>query len=376
MKIAIDAYHTLYPSGGIARYSRGLIGALAEAAPGARFTLFVNRFREKGPAWTPDRENVSLREVFFPRRLLTGLWDAAGWPAIESFLGDIDIFHGLHFVLPPARKAKRVLTVHDLTYLRFPHYFADRRLNERGYRHELQRGLERADAVIAVSESTRRDLIELTDYPGERIRTIHEGVSPHFFEDVEPSSADRTRKRYGIPDPYIVFLVGTPEPRKNLLRTVTAVHRAAPDCTIVLIGPQKPLEDFIGHPSPHVVFTGVVADGELPAILSGARLSDYPTLYEGFGLPVLESMACGVPVVTSDRGSLPEIAGGAALLVNPEDIDDMAQGISDVLDDDSLQGRLKMQGRKRAEAFTWQKTASETFSLYRDILSCAESADT
>ncbi|MBI4621316.1 MAG: glycosyltransferase family 4 protein [Desulfobacterales bacterium] len=368
MKIAIDAYHTLYPSGGIARYSRGLITALLEAAPREEMVLFVNRFRGKGRLWNPEMENISTREILLPRQLLQGIWDMIEWPPIEFFTGAIDIFHGLHFVLPPAKKAKKVLTVHDLTYLRFPHYFTNRDLNERGYRHELPGGLAKADAVIAVSSRTRDDLVELMKIPEDRIRVIHEGVDSLFLAFTEDEKSAALRRQYDLNSSYFIFLVGTPEPRKNLKRTVDAVMKASPDMPLVMVGPPEPLRKLLGQATGKLLFPGIVPDDHLPALLSGALISLYPSLYEGFGLPVLESMACGVPVITSNRGSLPEIAGGAAILVDPEDVDSISGAISGLMKDESLQNHLKVMGKKRASEFTWQKTAKETLSLYRELV--------
>jgi len=252
--------------------------------------------------------------------------------------------------------------------LKFPDYFTDRRLNERGYRQELPRALARADAVIAVSQKTRDDLVELMKFPEERVRVIYEGVEHHLFTQVERQKATPIRKLYGLSRPYLIFLVGTPEPRKNIARTVEAFRKAGSDYKLVLIGPQKPLEKLLGGETHGMIFTGVVPEDHLPAVLSGAVISLYPSLYEGFGLPVLESMACGVPVITSNRGSLPEIAGGAAILVDPEDVDSISDVISGLMRDESLQNRLKIMGKKRASEFTWQKTAAETLSLYRELV--------
>lgn len=368
MKFVIDAYHALFQSGGIARYSRALISAMAEIVSTDDFILFYNRFREKGPAWIPNSARFKVREIFLPRRLLNGMWDTFEWPPIEFFCGSVDLFHGLHFVLPPVRKARRALTVHDLTYLKFPDYFTDRRLNERGYRQELPRALARADAVIAVSQKTRDDLVELMKFPEERVRVIYEGVEHHLFTQVERQKATPIRKLYGLSRPYLIFLVGTPEPRKNIARTVEAFRKVGSDYKLVLIGPQKPLEKLLGGDTHGIIFTGVVPEDHLPAVLSGAVISLYPSLYEGFGLPVLESMACGVPVITSNRGSLPEIAGGAAILVDPEDVDSISDVISGLMRDESLQNRLKIMGKKRASEFTWQKTAAETLSLYKELV--------
>jgi glycosyltransferase involved in cell wall biosynthesis len=368
MKVAFDAYHALFQSGGIARYARGLISAIAEIQKNSHFTLFYNRFCEKGKPWRPSNGNSCVKQVFVPRKLLQGAWETLSWPPVEFFCGSIDLFHGLHFVLPPVRNARRVLTVHDLTYLKFPDYFLNRGLNERGYQHELPMSLARADLVIAVSQKTRKDIIEIFKIPQEKVRVIHEGVDAHFFKHVEEEEKGAIRALYDLSSPYIVFLVGTPEPRKNLMKTVAAARKAAPHLRLALIGPQKPLKSLLSDDFGNIRFTGVVPEEHLSALLSSAQISLYPSLYEGFGLPVLESMACGTPVITSNRGALPEVAGDAALLVDPEDTGSIAGAISELISDNDLQDCLKTAGRKRAAEFTWQKTAEETLSLYRELV--------
>lgn len=367
MRIAIDAYHGLFQCGGVARYTRGLISALSEISATEKFILFYNRFREKGIAWKPKTNRCRVQQFYLPRRLLANMWHYISWPRIETLCGKIDLFHGLHFVLPPVRKARRILTVHDLTFLKYPDYFLNRDLNECGYQRELPMSLARTDSVIAVSQKTREDLIEILKIPQEKIRVIHEGVDAHFFNPVKEEEKAAIRKLYDLSTPYMVFLVGTPEPRKNLLKTVAAARQAAPDFTLVLIGPQRPLKSLLNDDYRNIKFTGIVKEEHLPALLSDARISLYPSLYEGFGLPVLESMACGVPVITSNRGSLPEVAGNAALLVNPEESDSIAGAISELINNDVLQNRLKIDGRLRAAEFTWQKAAEETLSLYREL---------
>jgi glycosyltransferase involved in cell wall biosynthesis len=368
MRIAFDAYHTLFPSGGIARYSRGLISALADAVPQEKITLLINSFHTKGIAWKPARGNVARREIVMPRRMLQGIWDALEWPPIEFFLGKTDIFHGLHFILPPTRGAKRVLTVHDLTYLRFPDYFTLRSLNEVGYKRELPRALNRADAVIAVSAKTRDDLIELMKVPEAKIKVVPEGVDRHFIDFVDGVESETVRKKYNLNRPYLLFLVGTPEPRKNLQRTVEAAAKAAPEIPLVVIGHQDSLRGLLGEAKGNIILPGFVPDDHLPCLLSGALISLYPSLYEGFGLPVLESMACGVPVITSNRGSLPEVAGDSALIVDPEKTDAIADAVITLLKDTSLRESMIVSGKARAADFTWHRTAVETYNLYRKIL--------
>jgi len=365
MKVGIDAYPAFFQAGGIARYARALINAITREQD---LVLFFNRFRERRTTWKPDNDDLSIRQWVFPRRLVNGLWNQLGWPPIERWCGPIDLFHGLHFVLPPVRKALRVLTVHDLTFLKYPDYFSDRRLNERGYRQELPRALERADRVIAVSTQTRDDLVQLMHFPPERIRVIYEGVDPVFFMPVDPHQAALVQQQHGLKTPYIVFLVGTPEPRKNLDRALSAVKKADPYIQLALVGPTEKLQQLISAENRNVVFTGSISDHHLAALLSDAAVSIYPSLYEGFGLPVLESMACGAPVITSDRGSLPEVAGEAALIVDPENISRITDAIVNVLQDESLRHRLAERGKARAACFTWEKTAKETLTLYREMV--------
>lgn len=368
MRIAVDALHALYPAGGVARYARSLIAAMAAQGDPGEIILFYNRFRGNGDLWRPPGTSLTIRNVRVPRRLLQGLWQTISWPPIEMFCGPVDVFHGLHFVLPASRKAKRVLTVHDLTYLRHPDYYRDARLNDRGYRQELPRALAQADAVIAVSRKTRDDLIDLLNYPEARIRVIHHGVADRFFVPAVSIDQELIRRHYRITRPYAIFLVGTPEPRKNIARTVAAVRRAAPSVDLVLVGEPHCLQPLIGTPTEHLIFTGTVPEEHLPALLSGAAVSVYPSLDEGFGLPLLESMACGVPVLASNRGALPEIAGGAAMLVNPEDIEEMVHGLSVLLNDEALRQQLAQAGRRRAADFTWKKAAAQTTALYRELL--------
>ena len=230
------------------------------------------------------------------------------------------------------------------------------------------------------------------NFPEAKVRVIYEGVDPHFLNPVADKEAVIIRERYGLSRPYLVFLVGTPEPRKNLLKTVTAAVKAAPHLTLAIIGPQKPLLTLLGSSHRNIRFTGVVPDRHLPALLSGAEISLYPSLYEGFGLPVLESMACGVPVfaapsfwegfgmhvveamacgvpvIASNQGALPEIAGDAAILVQPQSVTCIADAIFELLRNDALHDRLKAAGKKRAAEFTWQKAAEATLSLYREMV--------
>ena len=306
MRIGFDVYQTGYPYGGVARYVRALVTAMAEASPADHFVLVSNFFRPPKTRWRLAARNVRHVDIRTPRRLLQAFWDRFNWPPVEAFTGSLDVFHGSHFVLPRTRRARTVLTVHDLNFLRNPRHFLDQPLNERGHWKELPVALASADAVIADSDHTRRDLVELMGVPDDRIRVIHLGVEPHFFVSaVDPRLG--AIKALGLDRPYLVFLVGTPEPRKNLLRTVEAARRATADLPLVIVGPQEPIRALLGGNTEGVILIGSLSDEDLPLVLHGAELALYPSLAEGFGLPAVEAMAAGVPLITSNCSSLPEV---------------------------------------------------------------------
>jgi len=368
MKVGMDIYHAWHSDSGIARYIRGLVSSMVATTTANHFVLFANSFRERGPSWKPDFSNVSTCAVRCPRRVLQEFWHYVNWPSIETFTGPVDIFHGTHFVLPAARQAKCVLTVHDLTYLRHPDYYTHGRLNEYGYRKELPRALDRADAVIAVSHHTSNDLVELLGYPPSQIHVVHEGVDPHFFVSSQSEDLDRVKTKYHLDQPYLVFLVGTPEPRKNLLRTVKAARLGAPDIPLVIIGQQEEIRALLGNDLNGVRLLGSIPDSDLPWVLHGAEVALYPSLYEGFGLPALEALASGVPLITSNTSSLPEVVGDAAIIVNPGSEEEIAESIRGLLSNEDLRRDLTDRGRKRASQFTWDRAAHEVLELYEQLV--------
>jgi len=367
VKIALDAYHAARPHGGVARYVRGLASAMFASGGGHEYVLFSNRFRESVGEWDPALSSVSIAKLNAPRRLMQNAWDYLSWPPIECWTGDIDIYHGMHFVLPAVKNAKCVLTVHDLTYLRHPELFVDKQLNAHGYLKELPQALKRADAVIAVSESTKRDLVDLMNVPAERVRVICEGVEPHFFLHGSEDEQQAVLARYGLNRPYMFFLVGAPEPRKNLERTVRAAFHAAPDIPVAVVGSELEIRKLLGPMASHVHFLGSVPDVDLPILLHCAEIALYPSLYEGFGLPILESMAAGVPVITSNISSCPEVIGDAGILVDPRQEDEISAAISDLIGDESRRNVLRKAGVVRASTFSWQHAASEVLQLYDQV---------
>ena len=267
-----------------------------------------------------------------------------------------------------------MVTIHDLGYLHFPRAH---RLLDRLYLDLSTRFNARAAAhIIADSQATKRDLVERYGVEPSKISVIYPGYDEEAFQPVrEREAIEAVKARYGIAGDYILF-VGTIQPRKNLVRLMEAfslLKRQAADLQLVIAGKKGWLYEAIFRRveelglEGQVVFTGYVAEEGLPALFSGARLFVFPSLYEGFGLPVLEAMACGTPVVCSNASSLPEVAGDAALLFDPLDVEGMAAAMGRVLGDERLRAELIERGLQRARGFSWEKCARETLAVLESV---------
>ena len=274
-----------------------------------------------------------------------------------------DVFHATNQVYAGPRGSKLTTTLHDVTSWLTPeaHTAANRAADER----YLVRILRRADGIIAVSENTRRDAIEVLRLDPARIVAIHSGVADAFFS----ATPDAARAKYRLNRPYVLF-VGTVEPRKNLDRLLDAWMGLTSDAELVIAGASGwAAPDTVRRLSetPGVRCLGYVPEHDLPGITAGAIALAYPSLYEGFGFPVAQALACGVPVLTSNVSSLPEITGGAALLVNPKDKEEIREGLRRLLDDASLRASLAAAGRIRAREFRWSRCAQQSLEFLRRV---------
>ena len=297
-------------------------------------------------------------------------WEQLAQPGALRRIG-ADLVHGPVFVAPLFAPCPAVVTIHDLSFIRFPDLF---RPANRLYLTALTRlSARRARRLIAVSKHAAAESARLLSVSPERIDVIYHGVDPAF----RPLPADEVaafRQRRRLPERF-AFFVGTLEPRKNLARLVEAFARAR-DARIglVLAGGKGWLYDELFARveacglSDQVIFPGYVTNEELPLWYNAATLLAYPSVYEGFGLPVLEAQACGTPVLTSNLSSLPEAAGGAAVMVDPYDVEALADGLNRLLTDESLRNDLRAAGLARAGQFTWSRAAQETARTYRRAL--------
>jgi glycosyltransferase involved in cell wall biosynthesis len=374
VRVAIDYTSALMQEGGIGRHTRELVGALAAQDAETAYLLFAAGYR--GDALpTPPGPNFSWRATATSDLWLARIWHRARLPVpIERWTGPIDLLHAPDFVLPPTRPGTRtVLTVHDLSFARSPETTPPRLV---GYLNQVvPRSVQRADRVLAVSEATRQDVIALYGAPPEKVAVIYNGVDARF-RPIEDAGARRAiRARYGIGDAPYILAVGTVHARKNYPRLVEAVHRLTrPELRLVIAGgrgnPRGPLHTRIAELglAGQVIFAGFVGDEDLPALYSAARVLAFPSIYEGFGLPALEAMACGTPVVTSNTSSLPEIVGEAGLLVDPYDVDALAGALARALDDEPLRAVLVEKGLRRARRFTWAEAARQTRAVYGELV--------
>jgi len=369
MRIALDGLPLQVRSAGIGVYTRELGAALAAHAAAPALRLFAC-------AGLPGPRATALpwrRSPLYPLIMGAPLAGLARLLPLDAALREVDLFHATNYALPRSRRIPLVQTVHDLALLRHPE------LGTPALRHLVGRVAStwrEARRVIADSEATARDLRELLGVPSSVLRVIHPGVAARF-RPLDAAARAPVLARLGLDVPYVLH-VGTLEPRKNLARLVRAFARATHGrgaAPLLVLAGGAGWSD--GDPTAAIAATadparvrrlGPVADADLPALYGGALLFAYPSLYEGFGLPVLEAMACGTPVLTAAVSSLPEVAGDAALLVDPRDEAAIAAGLVRLLDDAALRADLSARGAARAARFTWEACAERTLQVYRECV--------
>ncbi|NLH09277.1 MAG: glycosyltransferase family 4 protein [Chloroflexi bacterium] len=373
-RIAIDYTSAVTQGGGIGRYTRELVRAVARQDGETDFRLFVAAGREAALP-EPPGPNFSYCLAPLNAEWFARLWHRARLPLpIETWTGPIDLLHAPDFTLPPVRRGVRtLLTVHDLSFIRAPEAAAP---GLRAYLNRVvPRSVQRADHILADSEATRRDLMELYGTPGEKISVLYSGVDEHFKPVRDAEALRRVRTKYGIGEAPYIFSLGTVQPRKNYARLAEALHRLdRPDLKLVIAGGKGWLEDPLYAQiealglGDRVQFIGFAADEDLPALYSAAQVFAFPSLYEGFGLPPLEAMACGVPVVASRASSVPEVVGEAGVLIDPLDVDDLAGALARALADEALRAELTRRGLEQARRFSWAESARQLREHYARLL--------
>lgn len=375
--IAIDYTPALRQQAGIGRIIRGEIQALLAMQPPFDLRLFV-----VGTVTPAERAAAALPLHSTPlsERNMVRLWHRLGapWPRVETFTGGpLTLFHATDFVLAPSRAKYQLVTVHDLAFLFYPEA-AMRSLQH--YLHVVvPRSVRRADHLLADSHHTARDLQEVWQIPAERITVVQGAVDhSHFRPVTDAATLADVRTRYGIGKRPFILGLSSLQPRKNFARLIEAFQQARQTARLphrlVIGGGKGWLYDEIFAKvqelklEGEVLFPGFIADQDLPALYSAADFFAYPSLYEGFGLPIIEALACNTPVLTADNSCLPEAGGPGAHYVNAEDVASIAAGIVALATDRALHTQLRQAGQEHAAQFTWQRSAAQLLAAYQQVL--------
>ena len=376
MRIGLDGKVLTLRAGGTGRYAINLTRAMLAAAEHRRDLEFVVFTGPRTSRVVMDEFSGACEECYLGAK--SSVLRSLALVPVALRRRRIDVFHGIdHIGIPLVGKtAKHVVTIHDVIPLIFPETFT---LRHRAVaRLGLARVRRQADRVIVPSHAVKRDVVRHLGIPENLVTVTHHGCEPRFHPEADPQSFRDVTVRYDLPSRY-VLTVGTLEPRKNLttlLQAFARLRRAGevdPGLRLVLAGARGWLEEPIFRAvrsfglEEAVCFPGFIEDDDLADLYRGAELFVFPSLYEGFGLPPLEAMACGVPVVTSNTSSMPEVAGGAAMLVDPLDVDGMAEVIARVLGDAASRARLRDAGIARARQFSWETAAHQVLDTYASL---------
>ena len=363
MKIGIDCRLHYYNRTGIGRYIHNLIREFPQCTPADVELVLLQSRRERGAI--AQEPSVRYRKVVTPAHHPWEQWLLA----LEVAAKGVDVLHSPDHIAPRRFGWQSVVTILDVAFLAHPEAYSAASLR---YYTQVFRTLSRAARVITISDFTRDEVLNRVSIAPDKVKTIHLAVDPTFYPRSD-DACESVKSRLEIPDSYFL-VVGTIEARKNLERLVAAYA--------LLPRKDRPRLVFAGgsgfhsdrvleavqahHLEDQVRFLGHVSDADLPMLYSGALCLLFPSRYEGFGLPILEAMACGCPVVTSNRGSMAEVAGDAAILVDPDSVEAMAEGISTLMENQSLRDDMIAKGHARVQQFSWRAAAEQTLAVYRE----------
>ena len=368
MRIGFDAKRALYNRTGLGHYSRNIISALAKYYPEHEYLLYAPKSKRPESILS---SNISIKHAKGPLKFINPLWRSYG--VSDQLVKDkIDLYHGLSHELPlniAKTGINSIITIHDLIFIRYPELYKkhDRSI----YITKCQKGLDAASNIIAISEQTKSDIVDFFNIEDSRVSVVYQGCNPSFYNQVSLEDREAVRTKYNLPKNYILY-VGTIEERKNLLTVVKALHLHNIDTHLVVIG--KPtsyyslIKDYINtNKMKNITFLTNLDSEVLPAIYQMADIFILISLFEGFGIPILEALNSGTPVITSNLGCFPEAGGEGAIYVNPTNIDEVAHSIIYLLSDSEKQEDLVKHGLKHALKFREKEIARNMMNAYKKL---------
>jgi glycosyltransferase involved in cell wall biosynthesis len=372
MRIGFDAKRAFRNFTGLGNYSRAVISILSDFYPDNDYFLYTPFYKQHPLLSFAKRPNITVHgpEGFLKR--LPSAWRSLG-AAGDIRFDKIALFHGLTGELPMGlhSKIRTVVTVHDLIFLRYPEYY--KRFDQWMYKRKHRSACERADLVIAISEQTKRDIVEFFGVDEKKIRLVYQGCDRQFYQQVTDVEKQNVRALYHLPAKYVLY-VGTVESRKNLLSLVKALSLLPADIHLVVVGREaayaaKVKEEIATSGLTHrILFLDEIAFNHLPAIYQQAQVFCLPSLFEGFGIPVLEALNSQLPVVTSNISSLPEAGGTGQLYVTPTDENEIAGAIRRVITDEKLRQTMIAAGLQHAKLFHEASIAQNIWNVYQELL--------
>jgi len=372
MRIGYDAKRAYNNYSGLGNYSRYIISNMCRFYPENECLLYTPSVAD--PELFHEPEGTIVKR---PKTLL-GKYARSYWRSfrLSHWLDEdaVDIYHGLSNEIPYGihrTMIRSVITIHDLIFLERPDLYKS--FDRYVYKRKVQYGARNASRIIAVSEQTRQDIIRFLNVDEKRIRVVYQGCHRQFYSRVSQDTLTSTRRQFALPEEYLLY-VGTIEERKNLLKIVQALHQGAIDCPLVVVGRRtsyyQQVRDYIDKHGmeDQINFLDHVQVSDLPAIYQASKGFIYPSSYEGFGIPILEALNSGVPVITSSGGCLAETAGKGGLLIDPHNSEQMIDAIRQVLEDSGLRDRLVREGGVHALKFREEQTIPALYNVYLECL--------
>jgi len=371
MRIGFDAKRAFFNKSGLGSYSRNLIQGLIEKYPENEYVLYTPDLNYE--LFEPTQECIEVKEpklVF--HRIFRSYWRSF-YLSHQLPKDGIEIFHGLSHEIPynfPNKQVRSIVTIHDLIFLRLPHMyrFLDRIIYEKKFRYSC----EASSRIVAVSRQTADDIVEFFNISHEKIDVVYQGCNPVFNTEVPLIEKEILRMKYLLPKSFILY-VGTIEERKNLLTLIKALHYGKIDMPLVVIGKPTPylnkiIEFIERHSLINIIFCDIVQNQDLPGIYQLANLFVYPSIFEGFGIPILEALYSRIPVITSRATSMTEVGGDFTIYVDPNNVEEMAAAIKKVLFDRDLQEKMILEGYQHARNFDADKVAANIMQVYHKVL--------